>query len=86
MKTPLRLVLVCAFISSSISLTSCVYWHREPISPFQRDQVCEELKQQILLSSARNAPDEFGKMPNDTAFLYKKYEENNCPEKLDNTY
>ena len=77
MKILIITILTCILVSS------CCCPCSPEIGPFERNQICENLKQDILLTNARGAPDDQGKLPTELAFLYKQYAKYNCPETLD---
>lgn len=76
MKILIITMLTCFLVSSCCSPCS-------EVGPFERNQICENLKQSILLNNSRGAPDDQGKLPTELAFLYQQYAKYNCTQTLD---
>lgn len=66
-------------------LTACATFteQRHPAaSGGQLNQICHNLKQEIIMNSVNNVPEEGGRNPAVDARLYKEYEQNKCPDVL----
>lgn len=77
MKALIIIILACALVSSCC--TPCC----DDVNPFEKNQICEDLKQSIYLNSLRGMPDDEGRSPIVRAYLYKEYERYHCSELLD---
>jgi hypothetical protein len=70
-----------ACISGLLLLAACAP-PNQPLAPDQLNQICQNLRQQIITDSNNNAPEQFGNDPTKQATLYKGYDQNNCDEVL----
>jgi len=64
-------------------LTACMTPGQQPVTATgQLNQICQNLKQEIIMDSTRNVPEEGGNNPTTQARLYKEYDKNHCDEVL----
>lgn len=71
------IIIFCTLITAA-----CAGIHHQTVAPSQRNRICEDLKQRIIMNSVRNVPDEQGNSPTELAQAYRSYEQNQCDQKL----
>ncbi len=79
-------LMTTACISGLVLLTACAPSNPSPPGPVdQLNQICQNLRQQIIMDSNNNAPEQFGNDPTKQATLYQGYDQNNCDDVLSQT-
>jgi hypothetical protein len=69
--------------TACLLLTACVMPSTTPpVAGDPLNQICKNLKQDIIKDSVNNVPDELGHNPTEQARLYKEYDKYHCDEVL----
>lgn len=83
MHNSLKKLIYLSFSGVALLLSACSHipgFHPSPKA--QINQICSNLKQDILLNSTLPAPEAAGQNPTKTAQFYKAYQHYNCERRL----